>query len=145
MIEAEIRCASEADTARAARTLAEQAEPGTVFLLEGDLGSGKTSFSRAFIRTLTGDPGLDVPSPTFTLVQTYDSPRGRIYHFDLYRLKDPEEIFELGWEDALTDGLVLVEWPGRLGPFRPGKAKILRFSFCPGNPDARTITVESGT
>ena len=99
--------------------------PGAV-LLEGDLGAGKTSLARAMIRTLTGEPNVEVPSPTFTLLQTYESDRGPIYHYDLYRLKAPDEVFELDWEAALAEAIVLVEWPERLSGLRPRNAKTVR-------------------
>ncbi len=98
--------------------------PGTV-LLGGDLGAGKTSLARAMIRTLTGEPDVEVPSPTFTLLQTYESNRGPIYHYDLYRLKAPDEVFELDWEAALAEAIVLVEWPERLNGLRPRNAKTI--------------------
>lgn len=105
-------------THRLAARLARMARPGDVLALSGDLGAGKTEFARAFIRTLT-DADEDVPSPTFTLVQTYESERGEIWHFDLYRLERAEEAFELGIEDAFHDGISLIEWPERLGQYLP--------------------------
>lgn len=94
--------------------------PPSILVLEGDLGAGKTTLARALIRTLSGDPLLDVPSPTFTLLQTYDTKNGPVWHFDLYRLKDPEEIYEIGWEDALSGGgIIIIEWAERLGPLLP--------------------------
>lgn len=120
---------TEADTTKIACDFAQGLGKRAIVLLEGDLGAGKSVFSRAVIRALTGDEGLDVPSPTFTLVQSYESPRADIYHFDLYRLEDPEEIFEIGWEDAVSSGIVLVEWPERLGPYRPKKAITVQISL----------------
>lgn len=105
-------------THRLAARLARMAKPGDVLALSGDLGAGKTEFARAFIRALT-EPDEDVPSPTFTLVQTYESTRGEIWHFDLYRLDSPDEAFELGIEDAFHDAISLIEWPERLGPHLP--------------------------
>lgn len=101
-----------------AARLARIAKPGDVLALSGDLGAGKTEFARAFIRALT-DADEDVPSPTFTLVQTYEGETGEIWHFDLYRLESAEEAFELGIEDAFHDAISLIEWPERLGPYLP--------------------------
>ena len=97
-IPASFTAASENETLERAAAFAHMLEPRDVVLLNGDLGAGKTAFTRQIIRTLTNNPELAVPSPTFTLVQTYDSPKMDIWHFDLYRLSDPDEIFELGWE-----------------------------------------------
>jgi tRNA threonylcarbamoyladenosine biosynthesis protein TsaE len=109
----------EAATRNIARLLAAAALPGDLLALSGPLGSGKSVFARAFVRALAGEHE-EVPSPTFTLVQNYDAAIGTIWHFDLYRLRDREEAFELGWEDALVD-LVLVEWPERLGGLLPAR------------------------
>ena len=111
---------SETETGQIASDLAKDASPGNVYCLYGDLGAGKTVFARAFIQSLTGAE-TEVPSPTFTLVQTYDTSKGPLYHFDLYRIQDPEEIYELGWDDALSDGIVLIEWPQRLGHALPAR------------------------
>ena len=97
-----------AETERLAAALAVLVRPGDAILLEGDLGAGKTAFARAFLRALTGDAALDVPSPTFTLVQSYDTPKGPVHHYDLWRLTDHRAMAELGWDDA-TDDIVLVE------------------------------------
>lgn len=109
----------EEETAALAARLAGHLQPGDVLLLSGDLGAGKSVFARALIRALTGNRDLDVPSPTFTLLQSYDTPAGSVWHFDLYRLEEPEEIYELGWEDALYERIVIVEWPQRLGGLAP--------------------------
>lgn len=107
--------ATEDMTAALARMLAATARPGDTILLDGPVGAGKTHFARAFIRARQGDAAEDVPSPTFTLVQTYDDPTGtEIWHADLYRLTDPSELAELGLDDALTDAICLIEWPDRL-------------------------------
>lgn len=92
--------------------LAASLKPGDIVLLEGDLGAGKTALARAIIRALAGDPKIEVPSPTYALVQPYESPRGPILHADLYRLGDPREADELGLLDN-PDAIVLVEWAER--------------------------------
>ncbi len=111
---------------------------GDAILLEGPLGAGKTAFARAFLRTATGDPTLEVPSPSFTLVQSYDTPLGPVHHFDLWRIDGPGALSELGWDDARAD-IVLVEWPDRLGPWHPGDA--LTIAFEPASGDARRAAV----
>ena len=104
-----------------AASVAARARKGDAILLEGELGAGKTVFARAFLRSASGDPALEVPSPTFTLVQSYDTPIGTVHHFDLWRLDGPRGLSELGWEEA-RDDIVLVEWPDRLGALRPDDA-----------------------
>jgi tRNA threonylcarbamoyladenosine biosynthesis protein TsaE len=117
-----------------AARVAALAHAGDAILLEGPLGAGKTSFARAFLRAASGDAALDVPSPSYTLVQTYDTRRFRAHHFDLWRLDGPAALAELGWEDALAD-LVMVEWPDRLGPLRPANA--LTIILAPTGEEAR--------
>jgi tRNA threonylcarbamoyladenosine biosynthesis protein TsaE len=137
----EIQADSEEATARLAADIAPLLHPGQVILLRGPLGGGKTVFARALIRALTGEKDLEVPSPTFTLVQTYDTPNAPIWHFDLYRLKSPEEIYELGWEDAFS-GITLVEWPERIDSrlLPPGGLDIL-FAPVKNKPGSRSIHV----
>ncbi|MBW7056222.1 tRNA (adenosine(37)-N6)-threonylcarbamoyltransferase complex ATPase subunit type 1 TsaE [Paracoccus bogoriensis] len=107
--------ADETLTAGLARMLAATTRPGQTLLLEGPVGAGKTHFARAFIRARQGDAAEDVPSPTFTLVQTYDDPMGtEIWHADLYRLTDASELTELGLDEALDEAICLIEWPDRL-------------------------------
>ncbi|CAP54655.1 putative hydrolase protein [Gluconacetobacter diazotrophicus PA1 5] len=104
-----------------ARRIASVATPGDAILLSGVLGAGKSVFSRAFLRAACADPDMEVPSPSYTLVQVYDTPRGPIAHFDLWRLSGPDAVHELGWDDA-CEGIVLVEWPDRLGALAPADA-----------------------
>jgi len=109
----------EAATDRLGGALARHLRPRDVVALQGGLGAGKTTLARAILRAAAGDPGLIVPSPTFTLAEVYDTPRGVFWHFDLYRLEEPEQVFELGWEEARADGIALVEWAERLGALLP--------------------------
>lgn len=121
---------SPAATADFARTLAAMADTGDVIGLGGTLGTGKTAFARAFInaRAEAAHIGpVEVPSPTFTLVQTYEVGNGEIHHFDLYRLERPDDALELGIEDAMSGGIVLIEWPERLDTLLPARA--LRITF----------------
>ena len=104
--------ADEAATGRLGEDLAMALKPGDLLALQGDLGAGKSTLARALIRALADDPGLEVPSPTFTLVQSYDTPLP-VHHFDLYRLADASELDELGFDDAVVVGAALVEWPER--------------------------------
>lgn len=116
-----------ADTQALAARLAPRLKAGDVIALHGGLGAGKTSFARALISALLGEE-TDVPSPTFTLVQTYEGPDFPIYHFDLYRLEDPSELDELGWEETY-DGLALIEWPGHAGARLPAWRLDLTLQF----------------
>lgn len=135
------KTSSEEETIKVAAEFAATLKLRDIILLNGDLGMGKSVFSRGVIRAITHNPGLDVPSPTFTLAQTYDTPLGDIWHFDLYRLKDPEELYEIGWEDALSSGIVLVEWPERLAYLTPKKS--ITVTLAQGEtPTSRVITVE---
>jgi tRNA threonylcarbamoyladenosine biosynthesis protein TsaE len=130
-------------TAALARGLARALERGDVVALEGDLGAGKTTFARALIAAFAAEAGEappEVPSPTFTLVQTYDFPRAAIWHFDLYRIERPEDALELGIEEAFADGIALVEWPEQLGPLLPARRIAVRIGFGAA-PDARRIEI----
>ena len=110
---ARIDLAAEPDTEALGRRLAPLLHPGEAICLSGGLGAGKSCLARALIRALT-TPDEDAPSPTFTLVQTYAGPDFEIAHFDLYRLEDPNEAWEIGLDEALIHGAVLIEWPERL-------------------------------
>jgi tRNA threonylcarbamoyladenosine biosynthesis protein TsaE len=137
-----IELPDEAATAAFATRLARLARRGDVIALKGELGAGKTSFARAFIRARAGRQE-EVPSPTFTLVQIYELADGTVWHFDCYRLRDPEEAWELGIEDAFQDGISLIEWPERLGPLLPQRR--LEIALLPGaSADARRASIEAG-
>ena len=104
--------------ARLGETLAVALRPGDMICLWGPLGAGKSTLARGLVRALT-NPDEEVPSPTFTLVQTYQGAGLQVSHFDLYRLRRPEEVFELGLDEALDHGAAVIEWPERLGQALP--------------------------
>lgn len=138
-----IELPDEAATAALAGRLAARARRGDVIGLAGELGSGKTTFARAFIRAL-GAGDEEVPSPTFTLVETYAFPgKPPVWHFDLYRLSFAAEAYELGIEEAFAEGVSLIEWPERLGALLPEDH--LALALAPGpRPTARRARL-SGT
>ena len=125
----------EAATAALARALAACCRLGDVIALKGELGAGKTSFARAFINALPRPEGAEgegeVPSPTFTLVQTYDRRPAPVWHFDLYRIEHRDEVMELGLEEALAGAISLIEWPERLGPALPEPHLEVALSYAP--------------
>ena len=118
------------DTAAFAAEIAPALRPRDILFLNGPVGSGKTHFARSIIQTrLKAANRLeDVPSPTFTLVQTYDDGHSEFWHADLYRLKDPHDVLELGLDEGFENAIALVEWPDRLGPFTPARHLSLHFS-----------------
>ena len=140
--EIDVKLPDPAATERLAAIIGRQARPGDAILLSGDLGAGKTHFARAFINTLTPH-AEEVPSPTFTLVQTYaatvDGTPVEIWHFDLYRLKSPEETLELDIEEAFAEGITLVEWPDRLGYLKPREHLELCLAIAPDGGRMATL------
>lgn len=131
--------ADDVATADLGAELAAGLQPGDLVILEGDLGAGKTALARAIIRTLAGDPALDVPSPTFALVQPYDTPKGPVLHADLYRLGDPREVDELGLLDN-PDAIVLVEWAARSPEIVAAATLVVELAIPPGG-EGRTVVV----
>ncbi len=119
----------EATTHRFAAEIAQALEPGDFVTLSGDLGAGKTTFARALIRALASDPKVAVPSPTFTLMQSYELPRFALVHADLYRLSSPDELVELGLEDIPEGSVVLMEWPDRAGHRLPADRIDIAFTL----------------
>ncbi len=135
---------NETETEALAARLAAISRPGDFIALAGDLGAGKTVFARAFIGALNREgPEEEVPSPTFTLIQSYDRGILTVHHVDLYRLKTPEEALELGLDEALDDGVILMEWPERLGSYLPGERLDVTIKF--GTKETqRRITLSGG-
>ena len=131
-----LRAASDTEALGAA--VAGALAPGDVVCLWGELGAGKTTLARGLIRALMG-PDEEAPSPTFTLVQIYDSPDLAVAHLDLYRLSGPEEVRELGLEEALEQGAAVIEWPERLGPRLPTDRLDIRLGV---EAEGRTARIE---
>lgn len=134
----QLTLADQDQTEALARHITPLLQAGDVLLLSGSIGAGKSTFARAVIRAATGNPSEDVPSPTFTLVQSYETPQGEIWHSDLYRLGHPDEVFELGLYEAFETAICLVEWPDRLGDLTPATA--LSLDFTAGDP-AHQLTI----
>jgi len=131
------------ETADLAERISAQLRIGDTLLLQGDIGTGKSFFARALIQSLQDHPE-DVPSPTFTLVQTYNTNIGEVWHADLYRLNDPSEAEELGLAEAFSDAICLIEWPDRLANLAPPDAITLFFTTL-ANDDMRQISFSGGT
>lgn len=129
---------TETETTDFAAGLAANLHPGDTVLLSGAVGSGKTHFARSLIQAILQIPE-DVPSPTFTLVQTYETTRGSLWHSDLYRLTSPFEVEELGLPEAFDTAICLIEWPDRLGDAAPINALTLSFSHG-ADENHRTLT-----
>lgn len=133
-------CADEAATSALGRALAPALGPGDLVALSGPLGAGKSYLARAMIRAALGEPEAQVASPSYTLVNVYKADPIEIWHADLYRLSDAEELVEVGLEDAARDSILLVEWAERWSPLPP---RHLSVTLNPHPDDAREITIEA--
>ncbi|MDF7673577.1 tRNA (adenosine(37)-N6)-threonylcarbamoyltransferase complex ATPase subunit type 1 TsaE [Acetobacteraceae bacterium ESL0709] len=114
-------------TAAFAAGLSACVRQGDCLALTGPLGAGKSTFARAFLRALSHDPDLEVPSPSFSLVQPYETSVGMVFHYDLWRLSGPDELYELDWDEA-CEAIMIVEWPERAENLLPAQALHLFFS-----------------
>jgi len=133
---------NEQATARFAIDIAAALEPGDLVTLSGDLGAGKTTFARALIRYLANDDTIEVPSPTFTLIQSYELPRFLLVHADFYRLSGTAELAELGFDDLPERTVVLLEWPDRAAGFLPPDRADITFTLAPHlSPESRNARV----
>jgi tRNA threonylcarbamoyl adenosine modification protein YjeE len=126
-----VALADEEATRRLMVDIAAALAPGDLVTLSGDLGAGKTAFARALIRHLAGDATVEVPSPTFTLMQAYELPRFSLVHADLYRLNGPSELAELGFEDIAPAAVTLLEWPDRAAGFLPADRLDVELTLSP--------------
>src|SRR5690242_581737 len=134
--------ADESATYRLMMDIAGLIEPGDLITLSGDLGAGKTTFARALVRHLAGDETVEVPSPTFTLMQAYELPRFALLHADLYRLSGPAELAELGFDDLAAGTVMLLEWPDRAGNTLPADRIDVAFTLSPQQgPSFRQVRV----
>ena len=133
---------SEEDIPRLVMDIAAALDPGDLVTLSGDLGAGKTTFARALIRFLADNPDIPVPSPTFTLMQSYELPPYPVVHADLYRLEGPGELAELGFDDLPKNAVVLLEWPDRAAGFLPPDRLDIAFTLSPlSGPEHRNVRV----
>ena len=128
---------TEAETLALAKKFAKTLKGNEVIALWGTLGMGKTVFARGVIQALTGHE-LEVPSPTFTLLQTYETSIGEVFHFDFYRLKNPQEAYEIGIEEAFANGISLIEWPEKIEGLLPKQTIHIYFET---TPEGRQIKI----
>lgn len=134
---------SENNLVEVAAEFSQTLNKGDVVLFHGDLGAGKTTFCRALIQHLCGDQTV-VPSPTFNLVQIYETDDQILHHYDLYRLPEEnaeDDILELGWTDSMNDAITLVEWPDRLGTLAPPKAVHITLKIDHQSSSKRTVII----
>ena len=130
---------SEDETIQLSKQIAKKVSIGTCIALHGNLGAGKSAFCRGFIQSLCPS-ATEVPSPTFTLLQLYETPNFDIYHFDMYRLKQIDEAYELGLEDAFVEGVCLIEWPEKINALLPKNSVHISIEIQPDQ--SRLITIE---
>lgn len=138
--EGDFRLPDEAATARLGAAIAAELKAGEAVCLTGPLGAGKSTLARALVRALTA-PDEDVPSPTFTLAQFYEGPRLKVAHFDLYRLSNPDEAYEIGLDEALDEGAAVIEWPQRLEDRLPADRLDVEIALSEDAADGRRVRI----
>ncbi|MEM7070567.1 MAG: tRNA (adenosine(37)-N6)-threonylcarbamoyltransferase complex ATPase subunit type 1 TsaE [Pseudomonadota bacterium] len=138
----QIRVNNEDELVDVAQMMAGVAKPDQCWALWGDLGAGKTTFARAFIRELSIESDANISSPTYNLVQIYPAYGFDIWHVDLYRLEQEEELFELGIEDAIGESLCIIEWPQKMGQYLPYPRIDIGFAFDEHDDHARLLTID---
>lgn len=131
---------NEAETLNLAYQLARIIDSNDIILLNGPLGAGKSVMARGIIQTLNNTPNEDVPSPTFTLVQQYETTKGLLWHYDLYRLEQAEEIYETGWEDIIHQDIIIIEWAEKLEHLMP--QQYIQINIIPEKNNQRSITIK---
>ena len=131
---------SEKNTLTLAKELAVTLNKNDVILLNGTLGAGKSVFARGIIKALSIHPDEDIPSPTFTLMQQYDTIHGLLWHYDLYRLENAEEIYETGWEDIIGEDIIIIEWAEKLAHLTP--SSYINITITPIDNLKRSIKIE---
>ncbi len=138
-----VKLENEVATSSLAKRISKHLQKGDCLLLSGPIGAGKSHFARSIIQSIMAKDGEieDVPSPTFTLVQMYETRSGEIWHADLYRLSDVDELAELGLDDAFENAITLVEWPERLGPYRPLRHVLFEFIIPENDPYCRMLNI----
>ncbi len=134
------RTNNEDETLNLAYQLARIINSNDIILLNGPLGAGKSVMARGIIQTLNNTPNEDVPSPTFTLVQQYETTKGLLWHYDLYRLEQAEEIYETGWEDIIHQDIIIIEWAEKLGHLMP--QQYIQINIIPEKNNQRSITIK---
>lgn len=135
-----MKLVDEPGTARLGAAIADALRPGEAVCLSGPLGAGKSTLARALVRRLT-TPQEEVPSPTFTLVQFYEGPRLKVAHFDLYRLSNPDEAYEIGLDEALDEGAAVIEWPERLAGRLPPDRLAVEIALAENDDTGRRVRI----
>jgi len=131
---------SESETHILAQSLSSILEHNDIIMLNGPMGAGKSVLARGIIQSISNTPNEDIPSPTFTLVQQYETSKGLLWHYDLYRLENAEEIYETGWEDIINQDIIIIEWAEKLEHLMPNQ--YIDITIEPLQNNDRKITIK---